>query len=76
MNSKVKIIISAILILTLAAGGFFLGQQFTEKVPLDKPVRVQRITLISQGVSVEQCKNMITKGIVSDRLVENLMTYC
>lgn len=76
MNAKVKSIISAILILTLAAAGFFLGLQFTEKIPLADPIRIVRITLNTDGVSADKCVDMIKEGIVPDRLVENLMLLC
>lgn len=76
MNKTVKIIISIILTLTLAAGGFFLGRGFTEKVPLAVPIRINSITLHSEGVSSGDCMDLIDNGQVCNRLVENLMLLC
>lgn len=76
MNRTVKIVIALILTLTLAAGGFFLGLQFTEKIPLEAPIKTNFITLHVDGARAEDCVDMILNGIVSNRLVENLMLLC
>ena len=76
MNKAVKTIISVILIITLALCGFFAGRQFTEKVPLDDPIRVTSITLNTEGVSADDCVKLINNGNIPSRLVENLMLLC
>lgn len=76
MKNSVKILISVILIILLATGGFLLGLRFTEKIPLADPIRMTKITLNLEGVDSEKCMDLITKGNIPNRLVENLMLLC
>lgn len=76
MSKPAKIVAAVCLTILLAAGGFFLGFQHMEKVPLEDPIRLTRVTLTVDGISAKACAELAREDIVANRLVENLMLQC
>ena len=76
MSKTAKIIIAVCLTVLLAAGGFLLGSQYMDKVPLQDPIHQTRITLTVNGISAKACAELAGGDIVANRLVENLMLLC
>lgn len=76
MSKTAKITIAVCLIILLAAGGFLLGRQYRDKVPLDAPIRQTRVTLRVNGISARACAELAEGDVVANRLVENLMLRC
>lgn len=76
MNKASKIAVAACLIVLMAAGAFVLGYQHMEKIPLDEPFKMTRITLTVNGISAKACAELAQGEIVANRLVENLMLHC
>lgn len=76
MRNKIILIITILLAVLLAAAGFVAGRQFTDKIPLEVPIKRTIVTLRAEGVDAQICADMITDGNVPERLVENLMLMC
>lgn len=76
MSKVSKITVAVCLTILMTLGAFMLGYRHMEKVPLDAPLKLTRITLTVNGISANACSELVQGGIVANRLVENLMLQC